>query len=100
MEKKTLHCDILSQSSVKQLQRDLEKYNDSLSKKCEELIRRLAESGITVAKQNVGNFGKYITFSIKTEPNTSGCKGILLATETGKIISPVSYTHLTLPTIA
>lgn len=77
----------LSVSSIRQLQQDLEQYNKDLVNRCQEFVRRLAESGIEVAKQNTGNFGHYIVFSVKTEPNDSGCKGVLLATETGKIIS-------------
>lgn len=87
MAKRVFKADCLSVSSIRQLQKDLEAYRDSLTDKCKELVQRLAEQGITVAKQNVGNFGKYIIFSVKTEPSKDGCKGILLATETGKIIN-------------
>lgn len=86
MEKKSLTAT-LSISSIKRLQDDLRKYQSDLTNKCEIFVRRLAETGIEVAKHNTGNFGHYITFSTKAEPNKDGCKGILLATETGKIIS-------------
>lgn len=87
MAKKTFKVDILSRSSIEKLKRELTDYQDDLPKKCELLIRRLAESGVSVAKQDLGGFGKYITFSIQTEPAKCGCKGILLATNTGIIRS-------------
>lgn len=77
----------LSVSGIKALQKQLQDYQKDLVQKCEEFVSRLAESGIEVAKHNTGNFGHYITFSVKTEPNKDGCKAILLATETGKIVS-------------
>lgn len=86
MAKKILKSD-LSVSGIKNLQKQLQDYQKSLASKCEEFIRRLAEIGIETAKHNTGNFGHYITFSVKTEPNKDGCKGLMIATETGKIIS-------------
>lgn len=86
MAKKILKAD-LSISSIRQLQKDLEKYKTDLVRKCEEFVRRLAESGIDVAKQNVGSYGKYITFSVKAEQNQNGCKGVLVASNTGIIKS-------------
>lgn len=86
MGKHTMKAE-LSISSIRQLQKDLEKYKQDLVRNCEEFVRRLANEGIEVAKNNTGNYGHYITFSVKTEPNKDGCKGIMLATETGKITS-------------
>lgn len=86
MAKKIFKTD-LSVSGIKALQKQLQDYQNDLTKKCEEFVRRLAEKGIEVAKHNTGNFGHYITFSVKTEPNKDGCKALLLATETGKITS-------------
>lgn len=86
MAKKTLTAT-LSVSSIKNLQKELEKYKADLVKKCDEFVRRLTNEGIEVAKHNTGNYGHYIAFSVKTEPNKDGCKGFLLATETGKIKS-------------
>lgn len=77
----------LSVSSIQQLQKNLTAYRDSLSEKCRQLVVALSEAGIAVAKQNTGNYGKYITFSTKTEPEKNGCKAIMLASETGKITS-------------
>ena len=87
MAKKILHANVLSVASLRALEKQLEDYEKSLVSKCEEFVRRLAESGISVAKQNTGGFGRYIVFETKLEPNEYGCKGVLIATETGKIVS-------------
>lgn len=87
MAKKVLKANIFSTSSIQELQKQLKDYKDSLNDKCEQFVRELADSGISVAKQNVGNYGKYITFSVKKEQSTNGCKGILLASNTGIIKS-------------
>lgn len=52
MAKKNLSAT-LSVSSIRQLQKDLEKYRDSLTYKCELLVKRLAESGIPVIDENM-----------------------------------------------
>lgn len=87
MAKKVIKISPLSVSEIRKAQKDLEQYKKDLVSKCQEFVRRLAESGIEVAEHNTGNFGHYIVFSVKTEPNRDGCKGVLLATETGKIVS-------------
>lgn len=77
----------LSVSGIKALQKQLKDYKKDLVNKCEDYVRRLAEIGIETAKHNTGNFGRYITFSVKTEPNKDGCTALMIATETGKIVS-------------
>ena len=87
MSKKVLKANIFSPSSIQELQKQLGNYKESLNDKCEQFVRELAESGISVAKQNVGSYGKYITFSVKAEQNQNGCKGVLVASNTGIIKS-------------
>ena len=87
MAKKVLKANIFSPSSIQELQKQLGDYKNSLNDKCEQFVRELAESGIFVAKQSVGNFRKYITFSVKTEKEKNGCKGVLFASNTGIIKS-------------
>lgn len=87
MAKRIFSTD-LSVKGIENLKKRIVDYRDNfLPSRCQELVRKLAESGILVAKQNVGNLGKYITFSIKTEQDTNGCKAIMLATNTGIIQS-------------
>lgn len=77
----------LSIKDLENLQKELQIYKSELAKNIETFVKRLADEGITVGKQNVGGFGKYITFSMKTEPRKDGCKAIMIASENGKIIS-------------
>ena len=87
MSKKVFKSD-LSVKGIEALKRQLLQYKDiEIQNNCKELVVRLANEGITVGKQNVGGFGKYITFSMKTDPYKDGCKAIMLASENGKIIS-------------
>lgn len=84
---KKIEINPLSVRSIMNAQNELRKYRDSLEIKCEKFIRRLAETGISVAKVNTGNFGKYITFSVNTEKISDGCKAVLVATNSGIIHS-------------
>lgn len=77
----------LSVKGLNNLVKQLKQYESGLQKKCEEYVKRLAESGVEVAQQNVGNFGKYLTFTVKTNPEKDGCTAVLLATNTGIIQS-------------
>lgn len=77
----------LSVSGLEKLKKELLEIKNQLPNKCEEYVMALAQEGIEVGRSNVGGFGKYITFLIKTEPEKDGCTALLLATETGKIIS-------------
>lgn len=87
MAKRQLLKANLSVSSLNALKKQLLDYKAELNRKCETFVKMLADEGITVGKQNVGGFGKYITFSMLTEPRKDGCKAIILASENGKIIS-------------
>ena len=87
MGKKTFKVDILSKSSVENLKKGLLAYKNDLHRKCQQLVVELANKGIEVAEFESGNFGKYISFTKQIETNTSGCKAIMLATNTGIIKS-------------
>lgn len=77
----------LSEESVRNAARQLQAYSDGLQAKCDLFAKRLMERGISVAKANTGNFGKYIVFQMQTQSQGDGCKGILYATQTGFIKS-------------
>lgn len=83
MAKKTLHCDILSQSSIKQLQRDLEKYRDSLEYKARLLAETLAERGVEIARVQIADLDAIFTGeliqSIHSEYVTSQKSGAVFA---------------------
>ena len=77
----------LSDDSIQNTISTLQNYKQEILNKCERLVSELADSGIEVGKNNTGNFGHYIIFSKKLQPNSNGCTAIVVATETGKIIS-------------
>lgn len=87
MAKRVFKTD-LSVKGIEQLKRELLNYKEvTLKNLLRKYVTELAKEGITVGKQNVGGFGKYITFSIKVDFTKDGCKALMLAEETGKIIS-------------
>ena len=87
MAKRVFKTD-LSVKGINQLKRDLIKYKtNTLPDLCRRYVTELAKEGIGVAQQNVGNFGKYITFSIKVNPRKDGCNALLYAVDSEKIIS-------------
>lgn len=90
MAKKTLKAD-LSISSIRNLQRELEKYRDSLTYKAGLLAEKLSEIGIKVAEAKIGEspLGKYITIKTDITEEKAGCKAILIAT--GKTFEHEGY---------
>lgn len=81
MAKRTLKTD-LSISGIKQLQKDLEKYRDSLTYKCKLLAEKLAKAGIKVAETKIDEspLGKYVTIKTEITEEKAGCSAILIAT--------------------
>lgn len=77
----------LSDESVRNAIKELNQYKSDVLRKTQEYVSMLSELGIQTSKNNVGNFGRYITFSKELEPNKYGCKAIVLATQTGTIVS-------------
>ena len=77
----------LSQSSIQNAIKELRQYQNDLNRKCEIFCQRLAELGIQTAKENTGNFGKYISFTYEVKDRTKGCKTVMVATNTGIIHS-------------
>jgi len=77
----------LSQKSIQQAMKELKAYRDSLPVKCETFVSRLAEIGISAARANVNpEYGNYITFHSEIDsPSKYGCKGLLIATQTGLV---------------
>lgn len=76
-----------SQSSLRQAQQEIQRYKQEMLAKCRTVAERLCEVGIRVGTENLGSYGKYITFSTEIMPQKSGIKAILVATNTGLIKS-------------
>ena len=77
----------LSQSSIKTAQKQLRDYQKEITQKCEKFAKRLCDVGILVATQNVGSYGKYITFYSEITSQNTGIKAVLAATNTGLLKS-------------
>lgn len=60
MAKKILKSD-LSISGIKELQKELEKYKDSLTFKCRELTEKLAERGVEIARVQIADLDAIFT---------------------------------------
>ena len=72
----------LSQSSIQNAIKELQKYQNDLNRKCEEFCRRLTELGKITAQARVDEspLGKYVTITTDIQPEKAGCKAILIAT--------------------
>jgi hypothetical protein len=57
MAKKTFKCNLLSQSSIEQLKKDLQSYSNNLTKKCEEVVKKLAQIGLEEAEKDIAKAG-------------------------------------------
>lgn len=61
MAKRVFNVDCLSVSSIRQLQKDLEKYRDSLEYKAALLAEKLAERGVEIARVQVSSLDAVFT---------------------------------------
>lgn len=81
MVKKKFKVNILSPSSVAQLEKELMAYQNDLQNKTRILAQRLADKGITVARAKIGEspLGKYVTVTTNLSDLQMGTKAILTA---------------------
>lgn len=82
MAKKVFKADIFSASSIRKLQDDLRKYQDSLTYKCRLLVERLSQIGANVINVKVDEnpLGKYVKIKTDITEEQAGCKAILITT--------------------
>lgn len=80
MAKKVFKSD-LSVNGIEALKSQLLQYKDSLPIKCENLVSRLLQSGVTVSQSKISEspLGKYVTVTTNISADKMGCKGVLLA---------------------
>lgn len=85
MAKKTLKAD-LSISSIRNLQKELEKYRDSLTYKCRLLAEKLSERGVEIARVQIADLDAIFTGeliqSLHTEYKDSSKFGAVFAVVT------------------
>ena len=72
----------LSVKGIEDIKRQLLQYKDNLPIKCEKLVSRLLQSGVSVSqtKINESPLGKYVTITTDIQPEKAGCKAMLIAT--------------------
>lgn len=61
MAKKVLHANVLSVASLRNLERELERYADSLTFKCREFAERCAERGVEIARVQIADLDAIFT---------------------------------------
>lgn len=83
--------DILSQSSIKNLQKELTKYRGSLQDKSVELAKRLSDIGLRVTdlKINESPLGKYVSVQSSISEEEAGCRAVIMTT--GKIFQSPGF---------
>ena len=71
----------LSIKGLNDLKRQLLQYKDELPTKCEKLVSRLLQIGVSVSQSRISEspLGKYVTVTTNISADKMGCKGILLA---------------------
>lgn len=78
----------LSVESIRAAQKAIMEYRDNLAKKCELLVDKLLEIGISTGKMRLASstgseeksMAQYITFSKSIDPERYGVKGVMVAT--------------------
>lgn len=84
-----LKGNALSISDMVRIRNEVMKYRIHLIRKCDLFVKNLADKGIIVAQDSVGDaYGQYITFNREiTEHGQYGCRGVMYGTNTGIIKS-------------
>lgn len=79
----------LSVREVQNAIKEIKAYQNDLTRKTEELCRRLTAEGIQIAKSHISSsgFGKYIQLGFEITPQQAGCKAIFYMEDTAKIKS-------------
>ena len=67
----------LSTDSIENAIKEIRDYKKSLKKKCTLFVEKLADCGISVAVQNGGKYGRYITFGKKVVEGNAGSYAIM-----------------------
>lgn len=86
----------VSREQIKNLNKLLTEYDNSLQRKCERFVNQLVGLGISTAKARLAtqkpdsdgvNYADYILFSRRTEVAQTGCKAVMEMTSTGIVES-------------
>lgn len=74
-------------SELDKLAKQIDDYNYEMLSKVQIFCYALLNEGVSVANQNLGNFGKYIQLTQRVDRNQYGCDAVMVATNTGIIHS-------------
>ena len=86
MAKKRLKVDIFSKSSVDNLMKDLQMYQNNLQMKCHLFVQRLAEKGVEIAKIRIDTLDAIFTGELKSSIHSE----LKISTDTMVIFSVVA----------
>ena len=87
MARKTIKVDIFNPKSIQNCIKQIESYRDDLPRKCQEICRRLCETGQQTALVAIQESpqGKAVTLRMDIDPSKTGCKAMLIGT--GKTVT-------------
>lgn len=87
MARKTIKVDIFNPKSIQDCIKQIEAYRDDLPRKCQEICRRLCETGQQTALVAINESpqGKAVTLRMDIDPSKTGCKAMLIGT--GKTVT-------------
>lgn len=77
----------LSIRGIDNIIKGLENYKLTLNEKCEEVVSRLADVGISIAVHYTGQFASFITFTKEVQPNANGYTAIMYGTNSARNVS-------------
>lgn len=83
---KVYKVNLLNASSVRKLRDDIADYRIMLPMKMQKFVSKLADKGITVAQENRGDFGNYITFEKQLDPTVYGCTSLIIGSSTQELV--------------
>lgn len=92
MGRRVYRVDALSISSIENLKRELEQYKKELPGKVNQLVSRLADLGITVARANtgvlddLGNVSSLVSFTKQIDHTQYGAKAIMIMADSMPVI--------------
>lgn len=87
MARKTIKIDLFDGKSLQQAIKQIESYRDNLPRKCQEICRRLCETGQQTALVAINESpqGKVVTLRMDIGQSKTGCKAMLIGT--GKTVT-------------
>ena len=87
MAKRTININLFDGKSIESAIKTIEQYRNDLPRKCQEICRRLCETGQQAALVAINESpqGKAVTLRMDIDPSKTGCKAMLIGT--GKTVT-------------